>query len=213
VRDGRPTEATAADRLTTDQEPHELTIIVAVLVVLDAFALVLVTAFADQVGKNQAAQTPAAYGADSHGAASETTAALVLALIILDAFALTLVLSALADQVGENQTAQAPTANGAAEKHARQAMILLVALVILDAFAFVVFSAGADHVGENQPAQAPTASRAADQDAYEPIVFVAAFFLVDALVVIHIRPLPVAKEPCDEQAPHALAAADLAAGQ
>jgi hypothetical protein len=92
-------------------------------------------------------------------------------------------------------------------------MILLVALVILNAFTFVVFSALADHVGKNQPAQALTARGAADQDANEPIVFVAAFLFVDALIVVHIRALPVAKETGDEQAAHALAATNLATGQ
>lgn len=43
--------------LLTDEEAHQLAIIV---VILDAFALVLVSALAEHVGQDQSAQTPPA---------------------------------------------------------------------------------------------------------------------------------------------------------
>jgi hypothetical protein len=114
--------------------------------------------------------------------------------------------------MGENHPAQAPTASSAADEEANEPTVFVTAFLVLNAFAFVVvFPAFADHVGENHPAQPPTASCAADQDAREPIIIVAAFLFFDAFVFFVVR-TPVAQEAGDKQAPHALAATKLAAG-
>ncbi|WP_156378449.1 MULTISPECIES: hypothetical protein [unclassified Phenylobacterium] len=182
-----------------------------IVVILDAFALVLVSALAEHVGQDQSAQTPPAPGAADQDLSQ--TPILIAAFLVLDTLVL-IFFAALTEHLGEHQATQTPLARGPADQEAGEVMILVVAFLILDALALVFVASLTEHLGEHQAPKSALAHGAADQEAGEALVFAAAFIFVDAFIlVVGFGATLVADETGDQQPPHALAASYLAAGE